>query len=125
MIRFNDTIDQAIAESVGFFNERVEQARDLLLGMLGHDMRSPRQAILMTASYLAALNAGEKISDAAARLIRSGTRMQALLDGLCDFNRTKLGLGINIAPDDVDLAEVFADRPTPCAPNSGHNSRRE
>ncbi|RZF31265.1 HAMP domain-containing histidine kinase [Paraburkholderia sp. UYCP14C] len=109
MIRFNEAIDQAIAESVGFFNERVEQARDLLLGMLGHDMRSPLQTIQMTASYLAALNAGEKISDAAARLIRSGARMQTLLDDLCDFNRTKLGLGINITPDHVDLAEVFAD----------------
>jgi len=109
MIRFNEAIDQAIAESVSFFNERVEQARDLLLGMLGHDLRSPLQTIQMTASYLAALNAGATISDAAARLIRSGACMQKLLDDLCDFNRTKLGLGINIAPGDVDLAEVFAD----------------
>ena len=68
--------------------------------MLGHDMRSPLQTIQMTASYLAALNAGEKVSVAASRLIRSGARMQALLDDMLDFNRTKLGLGINIAPTD-------------------------
>jgi len=109
MIRFNEAIDQAIVESVDFFNQHVEQARNLLLGMLGHDMRSPLQTIQMTASYLGALNAGEKVSEAAARLIRSGVRMQALLDDLCDFNRTKLGLGINIAPSDIDLAEVFSD----------------
>ena len=35
--------------------------------------------------------------------------MKALLDDLVDFNRTKLGLGINIALADVDLAAVFAD----------------
>lgn len=109
MIRFNEAIDQALAESVSFFSAQVDQSHNLLLGMLGHDMRSPLQTIQMTASYLAALNAGDAVTDAAARLIRSGARMQTLLDDLCDFNRTKLGLGINIAPRDVDLAEVLAD----------------
>ncbi|SCU76759.1 Bacteriophytochrome [Cupriavidus necator] len=109
MMRFNEAIDQAVAESVDFFHSQVEQARNLLLGMVGHDMRSPLQTIQTTASYLAALNAGEKVSEAAARLIRSGSRMNSLLDDLCDFNRTKLGLGINITPYDVDLADLVAD----------------
>lgn len=109
MIRFNEAIDQAVAESVDFFHTQVEQSRNLLLGMLGHDMRSPLQTIQATASYLAALNAGEKVSEAAARLIRSGASMNALLDDLCDFNRTKLGLGINVTPEDVNLADVVGD----------------
>jgi signal transduction histidine kinase len=109
IIRFNEAIDQALAESVGFFSAQVDQARNLLLGMLGHDMRSPLQSIQMTAEYLAALNAGEKVSEAASRLINSGARMQALLEDMLDFNRTKLGLGINIAPTNVDLAKLFAD----------------
>ncbi|WP_373380101.1 ATP-binding protein [Cupriavidus nantongensis] len=109
MMRFNEAIDQAVAESVGLFDAQVEQARNLLLGMLGHDMRSPLQTIQATARFLAALNAGEKVSEAAARLIRSGARMNSLLDDLCDFNRTKLGLGINITPTRIDLAQVFGD----------------
>ena len=109
IIRFDEAIDQALAESVDFFSAQVEQSRNLLLGMLGHDMRSPLQAIQMTASYLEALNAGERVSDAAGRLIRSGARMQALLDDLCDFNRTKLGLGINVIPKRVNLADVLAE----------------
>jgi signal transduction histidine kinase len=109
MIRFNEAVDQALAESVSFFTTQVEQARNLLLGMLGHDMRSPLQTIQITASYLAALNAGEHVSEAAARLIRSGARMQTLLDDLCDFNRTQLGLGINISPHDADLRQVLTD----------------
>ncbi|OLL27333.1 two-component sensor histidine kinase [Burkholderia sp. SRS-W-2-2016] len=107
--RFNEAIDQAIAESVSVFTAQVEQARNLLLGMLGHDMRSPLQTIQMTASYLAALNAGEAVSGAASRLIRSGARMQALLDDMLDFNRTRLGLDINIAPTNIDLEKVLAD----------------
>ncbi|MDE1011384.1 MAG: sensor histidine kinase [Paraburkholderia fungorum] len=109
VIRFNEAIDQALAESVDFFSAQVEQSRNLLLGMLGHDMRSPLQAIQMTASYLEALNAGEQVSDAAGRLIRSGARMQTLLDDLCDFNRTRLGLGINVIPKRVNLADVLAE----------------
>jgi signal transduction histidine kinase len=109
VIRFNEAIDQAVAESVGHFHTQVERARNLLLGMLGHDMRSPLNTIRMTASYLAALNAGEEVTEAAALLIRSGTSMQALLDDLVDFNRTKLGLGVNVVASEIDLAAVVAD----------------
>jgi hypothetical protein len=77
--------------------------------MLGHDMRSPLSAILLSANYLAKLNAGERVSEAAKRITNSGSRMQALLDDLIDFNRTKLGLGVKIAPAEIDLDEVFAD----------------
>lgn len=109
LIRFNEAIDQALAESISFFDSKVEESRKLLLGMLGHDMRSPLQTIQTTASYLAALNAGEAISEAADRLNRSGSRMRALLDDLVDFNRTRLGLGIAINPSNVDLASLFED----------------
>jgi signal transduction histidine kinase len=109
VIRFNEAIDQALAESIAFFAAQAEQNRNLLLGMLGHDMRSPLQAIQATATYLEALNAGDLVSEAAARLIRSGARMHALLDDMTDFNRTKLGLGINVTAKGVDLAEVLGD----------------
>jgi hypothetical protein len=42
-------------------------------------------------------------------LILSGARTKALLDDLVDFNRTRLGLGINIASTIVDLETLFAD----------------
>jgi hypothetical protein len=45
IVRFNEAIDQAVAESVSFFSAQVDRARDLFLGMLGHDMRSPLQTI--------------------------------------------------------------------------------
>ena len=108
VIRFNEAIDQAVAESVGHFHAQVEQARNLLLGMLGHDMRNPLSTIVTTASYLTTLNAGEEVTEAAEILIRSGASMRSLLDDLVDFNRTKLGLGIKVVPSDVDLKAVVA-----------------
>jgi signal transduction histidine kinase len=109
LIRFNEAIDQALAESVDFFSAKVDQSRNLMLGMLGHDMRSPLQAIHMTAKYLAALNAGEKVSQAAGRLITSGGRMKTLLDDLLDFNKLQLGLGIRIDRAQTDLNVVVND----------------
>lgn len=109
VVRFNEAIDQAIAESVGHFDAQVAQGRNLLLGILGHDMRNPLNNILMTAQHLAALNAGESVSVAAHRLIRSGASMQSLLDELVDFNRTNLGLGLNVVPADVDLMPPMLD----------------
>jgi signal transduction histidine kinase len=109
MIRFNEAIDQALVESIAFFSDKVDEARNLLLGMLGHDMRTPLQSILMTATYLGHLNGGEKVSEAATRLVNSGARMKSLLDELVEFNRANLGLGLRVTPTNVDLADLFAD----------------
>jgi signal transduction histidine kinase len=109
VIRFNEAIDQALTESISLFSSQVDRSRNLLLGMLGHDMRSPLQTIQMTALHLAKLNDGQNVGAAAARLIRSGARMQGLLDDMLDFSRTKLGLGIRVAPASADVAALVAD----------------
>jgi signal transduction histidine kinase len=109
VLRFNEAIDQALAESVAHFNEQVERARNLLLGMLSHDMRTPLQTVQMTAQYLIQLNANAEVSDAARRLINSGDQLRHLIDDLVDFNRTNLGLGINIVPSQVDLGRISAE----------------
>jgi signal transduction histidine kinase len=106
VIRFNEAIDQALAESVDFFTFKVDQSRNLMLGMLGHDLRSPLQAIQLTAKLLAALNAGEKVSRAADRLITSGARMQQLVDDLLDFNRLQLGLRMRITTAASELEAI-------------------
>jgi signal transduction histidine kinase len=109
MIRFNEAIDQAVAESVGHFHRTVERYRNLLLGMLGHDMRNPLSAIVVTAKCLAELHAGQEVSDAADLLIRSGEAMRTLLDDLTDFNRTNLGLGLKIVRSEIDLTQAADD----------------
>lgn len=47
---------------------------------------------------------------AAARLIKSGARIQVLLDDLVDFSRTQMGVGINVVRAPVDLAEIFNEQ---------------
>jgi len=105
IIRFGEAIDQAIAESIEYFSEEIDRARNLFLGMLGHELRNPVNAIQMTAQHLAKLRSDEIVSKAALRLIDSGARMHALLDDLLDYSRTTLALGINVNP----VAANFAD----------------
>lgn len=60
----------------------------------------------MAAAYLAKLEAGEAVSEAARTLTRSSAAMQELLNDLTDFNRTNLGLGLKLARSEVDLSGI-------------------
>jgi signal transduction histidine kinase len=106
MLRFNEAIDEALAESIRYFDAQVEESRNLLLGALGHDLRNPLDSIQVTAAFLGKLDAGEQVARAAQRLKNSGARMKSLLDDLLDYNRATLGVGIHVAPAPIDLAEA-------------------
>jgi signal transduction histidine kinase len=104
MTRFNEAIDQAMAESVDFFSRESERWRNVFLGVLGHDLRGPLNAILLTSEVLSKISDGTPASAATGRLVRSGERMRQLLDDLLDFSRTSLNLGIPVAPAPMDLS---------------------
>ncbi|XUK68037.1 Sensor histidine kinase [Pseudomonas yamanorum] len=57
VIRFNEAIDQALAESVVSYSSAVDAARNVFLGILGHDLRSPLGAITLSAELL--ISAGD------------------------------------------------------------------
>lgn len=104
--RFNEAIDQAIAESVDYFTNEVDRRRDLFLGILGHDLRSPLNAVLMTSQAISAMTLGTPVCEHTQRLIRSGERMSRLLDDLLDYNRASLQLGVRVERELIDLAQV-------------------
>ena len=106
MARFNEAVDQAIAESVDYFTNEVDRWRALLLGTLSHDLRGPLNAILMTSQVISASSAGTSMSEHSEKLIRSGERMKQLLDDLLDYNRVSLDIGLRVIPESVDLSQV-------------------
>jgi hypothetical protein len=55
LMRFHDAIDQARTEAVTCYHGRLVQARELLLGILGHDLRVPLNAIAARAAYSSTL----------------------------------------------------------------------
>ncbi|MEQ1903598.1 MAG: sensor histidine kinase [Pirellulaceae bacterium] len=108
VLHFNEAIDKAISESVDFFTAEVDRSRNVVLAMLSHDMRNPLTTISMTASFLDDLKGGVEVSTAVSLLTDASHEMMSLLDDMVDLNRTMLGLGITIAPTDIDMATVFA-----------------
>src|SRR5687767_5513549 len=75
--RFNESIDQALAESIANYSDEVARSRDTFLAILGHDLRSPLAAISNSGLYLGspgvlpagpALAAARRISSSAARM---------------------------------------------------------
>ncbi|MDY0746905.1 sensor histidine kinase [Paucibacter sp. R3-3] len=109
MTRFNEAIDQAVSESVDIFALETERWRNVFLGVLGHDLRGPLNAILLTSQLLSRLNDVTPVSKLAARLINGGERMRHLLDDLLDYSRASLDIGIRVTPSSVQLAEAFEE----------------
>lgn len=107
VIRFNEAVDQALAESVNRYSEAVQTAQDVLLGILGHDLRTPLQFLGSSAQYLIhAPNMDSRQAELGARMYNSVMRMKSMLDNLLDFTQSRIGGGLRISPKDTDLAEV-------------------
>jgi signal transduction histidine kinase len=105
--RFNEAVDQAIAESLQVFVAEVDKARDLFLGMLGHDMRGP----LGTIASAAALDLRTRPNESrqTAVILRSVAQMKALLDDLVEYTRQRLGSGLAIEPASLQLGQFARD----------------
>ena len=108
MTRFNEAIDQALAESISNYSDEVARSRDTFLAILGHDLRSPLSAIANSALYLSApgmLPAGAPL-EAARRVTRGAERMSAMIRDLLEYTRARLGRSIPISREEGDMEQV-------------------
>ena len=104
---FNDAIDQALAEAVERYATEVDRARNMFLTVLGHDLRTPLGAISITSQYLAMHTVPDvKRHEAAARIDRCTTTMNALIKDVLEYTRSRLGKGIKVARKPSDMAEI-------------------
>jgi len=110
LIRFNEGIDQALAESIARYTEAIILSQDIFLGVLGHDLRDPLNAIGVGAQLLA--QASEKDSRSAklgSQMYTSVLRMNKMVDNLLNFTQSRIGGGLQIFATDIDLASISAD----------------
>ena len=108
--RFDEAIDQAIAESLAQHTQEVERARDRFLAVLGHDLRTPLTAVLVSSRFL--LDQGG-LTEAQRHLIggmeRSGQRMTHLVNDLLDVALTRFGDTIPLRRARTDLGILLGD----------------
>lgn len=107
LVRFNEAIDQATSEAIAWYTDRVEASRDLLMGVLGHDLRNPLGAVRNSAEYLMRTDKLTGAQTKAVARIQSSTgRMREMVDDLLDYTRTRLGAMLPVAPHPVHLGQV-------------------
>jgi signal transduction histidine kinase len=95
--RFNEAVDQALAESVARYEHMVKQSQNMFLAILGHDLRNPLGTVVTGSSFLMqAVDIPPKYVLVATRMFNSAKRMSKLINDLIDFTRTHLGPGIPI-----------------------------
>jgi signal transduction histidine kinase len=99
--RFNEAVDQAIAESLEVFVAEVNRSRDLFLGILGHDLRGPLSTISTCVGV--EMRARPNDSPQAAIILRSVAQMKALLDDMVEYTRHRLGSELAIDPSSLQL----------------------
>ncbi|GAC1480300.1 MAG: sensor histidine kinase [Gemmatimonadaceae bacterium] len=108
LMRFNETIDQALAESIERYSSDLDRAKDMFVAVLGHDLRNPLGAITMSSRFMLDTgNLAEPSLTLTTRILRSAERMNAMVADLLDFTRGQLGSGVPIVRADMDLAAVL------------------
>jgi signal transduction histidine kinase len=108
--RFNEGIDQALAESIASYSEHVATSRDTFLAMLGHDLRTPLGAL---AGSLDLVGRPELTDEQRERTLQVGKRSVAsisqMITDLLEYTRSRLGRGIHVVPRSGDIDRLCSD----------------
>ncbi len=107
MTRFNEAIDQAMAESVARYEDMVKQSQNMFLAILGHDLRNPLGTLTSGADFIMhATDIPPAYTGVAARMASSARRMGRLVDDLIDFTRTHLAAGMPVRMRPGSMVDV-------------------
>jgi signal transduction histidine kinase len=97
----------AAAEEARNRAERASGLKDIYLGILSHDLRTPLTAITMAADLIARAATLDQAQTAAGRVGRAARRMSTMIQQLVDFTRGELGGGIPVQPAPMDFGAVL------------------
>jgi signal transduction histidine kinase len=107
MNRFHEAIDQALAESIASYSRAVEASRNVFLGILGHDLRTPLGAILLGAdSMRRSSEIGARGTKLANQIYTSVRRANQIVGDLLDLTRCQMGPGIPVKTVELDLSPL-------------------
>ncbi|ATB29374.1 sensor histidine kinase [Melittangium boletus] len=104
--------------------QRANEFRERLLGIVSHDLRSPLQAILLQSQLLARQVTHDKVKTSTARINQGAERMMRMIGDLLDFTRGRLGGGIPVDRRPGDLFALAAEVTEELQLTSPHNPLR-
>ena len=107
LVRFNESVDQALAESAVTFSEHYNQTRERFLAILGHDLRTPLSAISLTGAVLERSTSPDNNGTLGKRLLRSAATMSAMVNDLLEYSRTQLGGKMPMKPAPANMTDIY------------------
>ena len=109
MIRFNEAVDQAVAESTSRYAAELALSRDTFMAILAHDLRSPLNAITMLSLLLERSATSDTVRKQAGQIQRSAKEMAAMIRELLEYTSTQMGKGIPVKPKACSLLVICRD----------------
>lgn len=110
LIELQRALDASLQEACRYYIQRIEDARELLNGILAHDLRTPLSSIMACAEVLVRdPDLNEPQAATAARIHASGGRIQGMVEDVLDFTRTRLKPSLPIVLSWTDVGELARD----------------
>lgn len=109
LTRFNESIDQALVESIAHYSKKLDYSRHLFLGILSHDLRSPLSTMRMSAELVFKIGAerlDERQEMLISQIIDCSDRATDMVNYLLDLTQTRLGSGIPIIRKPMDMGFI-------------------
>jgi len=104
--RFNETIDQAIAEIIRRYADRAERYSDVFLGVLSHEVSNPLNIIKISGQGLKATALEEAQSRSVERILRAVRTVDGLMNDLAILVRSRMRVPLPITRTAADLGEI-------------------
>jgi len=107
ILRFNEAIDKALAESALTFHQQANRTRDTFLAVLGHDLRGPLATMTVAGSYLIRPDVGtDGTFVIGTRVKKSAATMSAIVNDLLQYSQIQLGGKIPITRSLADIGAI-------------------
>ena len=106
LMRFNESIDQALTEAAARYTEEMDKSRELFLGILGHDLRNPLGAISGFAELQLLTKTPDRHAHFASQILICAGRMSHMITDLIELTRVRLGTGLSINPTHTCMRHI-------------------
>jgi signal transduction histidine kinase len=104
--RFNESVDQVIAEVVRRFASNNEALNDRFVGALSHEIRNPLNAIALVTEVLDKSPLEPPQRNNVARIHKNVESIRRMIDDLTILVRSRMNVGLPLAKESADLDAI-------------------
>ena len=99
--------DMAQRAAMVISHRRLVEDREMLLGVLSHDLRNPLNTITIGAGFLATRDLSDVEKRTLDRITHAAARMDRMIGDLSDYTKARFGSGIAVERHVMDLKEML------------------